>query len=103
MTQNEQIAKVMGWSHIEREFYPKDNPTVVIECDSLEFAAALEQRMVEDGWDIIKWHFKDGHMARAVKNDAEKRQYHDTTDNINGEPAAIRELFCRVYGITSGE
>lgn len=102
MTRNEKIAEKMGWvgnywgSLLERR--TPDNDIVL--------AKILQQRMVDDDWEIEIAISKNGVVATAtalLPDRAVTEEHHKFVCTeplmIQGEPQAIFELFCRVYGI----
>jgi hypothetical protein len=96
MTRNERIAeqieKVMGWvigrCFVLRHWNDVTNP------DRHNIADLLEQRMVDDGWTVILMHSDVGFDCSAFRSEPTHHNAH-----ADSRPAAIRELFCLVYGI----
>ncbi len=105
MTRNEQIAKIMGWTcsekykgvYLSQVFSPA---LLVYDIYDWECCKALQARMVEDGW-----HIKINQSIREEPQfwcDAISENCNGTYDYrsiADTEPAAIVELFCKVYGI----
>jgi len=119
MTQNEQIAKIMGWKLIRRKGGAGDikflrglswnewvDDTGKFLCfeEKLKFedtpsgnwiTKKLQAKMVADGWNItnLQWGI-DKFCAWAKKSD----DLRHSPDCIS-EPAALHALFCKVYDI----
>ena len=111
MTTNEQVAKVMNWV----------SPANNTELNTLEWwddlnyevqlvtAKALQQRMVEDGWDInITQYAPTNKFVAWANRETENmvmadvtvlRKSDDAEIHFDTEPAAIVSLFCKVYKI----
>ena len=95
---NDQIIEFMGWD------YGDSVPGRTLRFwDSYPFemhlfvADALEQRMVDDGWRIFTEHDSDGIDASALHPD--RHEDWPRVRDCKSRPAAIVELFCKVYGI----
>ena len=97
MTRNEKIAEVMGWEfdiNLNR-FYLQDRMTCIGDGTKIEFAKLLQDRMVADGWNItnLQWGI-DKFCAWAEKSN----DLRHSPDCIS-EPAALHDLFCKVFSI----
>ena len=95
MTKNEQISNVMGW-----EYFPKSGPFPFHNGDQWfdltpwEVVKEMQAKMVADGWSIDILNNQFGFEASALRGGE-----FISTEEITTEPAAIVELFCKVYGI----
>jgi hypothetical protein len=106
MTRNERIAERMGWIYlplgdcmrIDKYSYVFDFRQFVMPEDWWPIKK-LQARMVEDGWAILIWHTESGFYCEARNKDEIGRVIFETKDQIATEPAALVELFCKVYGI----
>ena len=84
MTQNEQIAEVMGWGRCDEfSFYDWAN------------IKQMQSKLVEDGWVVIIEQDQIEFHATGMMNHAEG----ETIVAADTEPAAIVALFCKVYRI----
>lgn len=97
MTINEQVAEVLGWECINDVLFDGGSRYPQV---SLGDAKILQDKMVQDWWEIELSINSDGIMAAAA------RMTHDGSLEIINNPgwhseesAAIFDLFCRVYGI----
>ena len=98
MTRNEKIAGVMGWEYFyESGPFSFHNGDQWFDLTSWEFVKLLQAKMVADKHMIKIMNNWDGkYMAESVlscKNSI-------MSDWCDTEPAAIVDLFCKVYGIT---
>ena len=94
MTQNEQIAGVLG----EIDFFIFKNSLPIVS------AKLLQARMVADGWHIvIAQHSPDCFSATAWKDIFEGKKYITEIEHyvqkVTTEPAALHALFVKVYDI----
>jgi len=99
MTTNEQIAKVMGWKYCGGYFViGKKYYTMTNKFFEMYIVKALQQRMVEDGWNIHIIHQANGLFLISAFKLIGGRVQPDKIVHAT-EPAAIVSLFCAVYGI----
>jgi hypothetical protein len=108
MNANEKIAEVMGWEILTicRVEHFNDGRKC-FPTNSWECVKAMQQRMVDDGWEITINIGKGRGWIEALKFDGDlyhrigvDHQYRVAgNDEVLTEPAAIVALFCRVYGI----
>jgi hypothetical protein len=94
MKRNERIAEKMGWEYFSAGGFPLNEIG-----NNWESVKALQARMVDDGWAILIWHTESGFYCEARNKDEIGRVIFETKDQIATEPAALVELFCKVYGI----
>jgi hypothetical protein len=98
MTSNEKIAEKMGWDSDSQGLHVLETWDEQPEYNKLYLVKLLQQRMVDDGWEFHLSQLKTryGLVFRASA-------YYDTMRYFYvfaaTEPAAIVELFCKVYGI----
>jgi hypothetical protein len=112
MTQNERIAKVMGWRLLGIRRQTRyvdgyvDGSGCVLYLSDLEtpsgllwFSKLLQARMVKDGWEIKNYNATD--VCQALARRCGETDYKICSNPMgeDEEPAAIVELFCKVYGI----
>lgn len=117
MTRIEQIAKKMGWSiekdeygTISHEYHILENFNDQPEYNKLMITKLLQAKMVEDGIQFV-FAQDDEHETSAtafvLNQDGTNGTWDEIvvqleTHNPEDEPAAIFELFCKVYGIPEG-
>ena len=100
MTILEQIAEKMGWVYFSAGGYPLNEIG-----KNWESVKALQARMVEDFYSITIRAFRNGQfeaeafICHSLSPDTLPHRHIASADT---EPAAIVELFKRVYGIKEG-
>jgi hypothetical protein len=102
MTCNEEIAEKMGWDSDSQGLHVLETWDEQPEYNKLYLVKLLQQRMVEDGFRVKIWHTGDGVYADATSGEGDNFKWHACSKREgwdNTEPAAIVELFCKVYGI----
>jgi hypothetical protein len=105
MTRNERVAEKMKWrlTGVGKQKRYVDSAGCVLYLSDLEtpggflwFAKLLQARMVEDGWIIRMVTDISGISFTAEKGDL---FFSSRKLNLHEEPAALVELFCKVYDI----
>lgn len=109
---NEQMAEVMGWEKIGSMIYIKsENRYVAIEflkdifLNEVPAAKLLQQRLVDDGWEVVIRILNKNYCAAAMmweSKDTEEYPHLIATHSIDcaeTEPAALVDLFCKCNGI----
>jgi hypothetical protein len=104
MTRNEKIAEKMGWIIVNGSFHDgRDwrNPQT-----NVADAHLLIERMVVDGWriTIINWPPIAGQkpfkkFTFYAEKFTDERSFVDFKSEDNDFPAAVVELFCKVYSL----
>jgi len=114
MTRNEKIAEVMGWELVDYldpslgKHWANKNGEYI--CDHLQFrtylphAKLLQAKMVADGYQFyFSQDNEHGTTATAFVlidgKEWDEISVHLETYSPNDEPAAIFELFCKVFNI----
>jgi hypothetical protein len=111
VTITKQIANIMGWEYVYYldpslgKYWADKNGEYV--CNHLDFqyylphAKLLQARMVDDGWDVYVGQ-RSGMIYYPFKSWASKGKEQIEILATDTEPAAIVELFKKVYGIKEG-
>lgn len=101
MNRNERVAQVMGWEYDNSdpdcgEVLRAHGGVPMFPAEDVYDAKELQRRMVEDGWWLRMVMDKSGCSFQAERGD----EYFWTKPfGPNDEPAAIFDLFCKVYAI----
>lgn len=110
MTRNEMITEKMWWDSDSQGLHVLETWDEQPEYNKLYLVKLLQQRMVDDDWEIEIAISKNGVVATAtalLPDRAVTEEHHKFVCTeplmIQGEPQAIFELFCRVYGIPASE
>jgi hypothetical protein len=100
MTRNEMIAEKMGWDSDSQGLHVLETWDEQPEYNKLYLVKLLQQRMVDDGWELAI--LIDGkHFVGLAFWPGEQTSKHRV--EAATEPAAIVELFCGGYAIPASE